>query len=65
MCLRETRSASEPASGPTASAGANAMNAVNPTQVVECVSWKTTNGTVMVCIQLPVFEMIAADQNSA
>ena len=41
------------------------MNAAKPSHVVECVIWNTTNGTVIVCIQLPVFETNAALQNTA
>ena len=62
--LRGKRSASDPASGPTNSAGPNAMNAVKPTHVVECVIWKITYGTVIVCIQVPEFEISAEIQKT-
>ena len=42
MRLRGRRSASEPASGPTASAGTKFTKAATPTQSVECVSWSIT-----------------------
>ncbi len=39
IVFRGYRSASEPASGPTHTAGKNAMKAPIPSHVVECVSW--------------------------
>ena len=60
---RSWRSASDPASGPTTVAGKNAQNALTPTSAVEWVSWSTTNGTVTVCIHVPVFEINPAIQN--
>jgi hypothetical protein len=38
------------------------MNAVKPTHVVECVSWKITYGTVIVCIHVPEFDTSAEIQ---
>jgi hypothetical protein len=40
------------------------MNAANPSHVVECVSWKMTNGTAIVCIHEPEFEISADAQNT-
>ena len=62
MRLREWRSAYEPPKGPAIIAGMKFMNAAKPSQVVECVMWYTTNGTAIVCIQLPVLETNAALQ---
>ena len=65
MYLRGNRSASEPARGPIIKAGKNAMKAPTPSQVVDRVSSKRTNGTAMVCIHVPEFETSAATQNTA
>ena len=56
MVRRSWRSASAPASGPTTVDGKKVANAPTPTQTVECVSWSSTYGTVMVCIHVPEFE---------
>src|SRR5689334_2584292 len=61
---RSCRSLSEPASGLTTVAGKNARNALSPTSAVECVSWSMTNGTVTVCIHVPVFESSPAVKNT-
>src|SRR5581483_7428904 len=64
IVLRGNRSASDPETGPMASDGKNDMNAAKPSHVVEWVSWKMTNGTAIVCIQEPEFEIRADAQNS-
>ena len=46
-------------------AGKKVQNAPRPTQTVEWVSWSRTNGTVMVCIHVPVFETRAAEKKRA
>ncbi len=65
IARREKRSASEPDHGPTTSAGKKFANAAMPSHAPELVIRYRTYGTVMLCIQLPVFETIAAVQNSA
>ena len=40
------------------------MNAAKPTQVAECVMRSITNGTVIVCIQLPELDTMAPHQNN-
>src|SRR5438093_5310064 len=65
MVLREKRSASVPASGPTTSAGKKFMNAARPSQVAEWVITYTTYGTVTLCIQFPVLDTRAALENTA
>ena len=41
------------------------MKAPTPSQVVEWVSSKRTNGTAMVCIHVPELETSAATQKTA
>ncbi len=62
---RGKRSASDPASGPTSTAGRNWAKVANPTHAALPVRWYSTNGTVTFWIQLPVFDTSAADQKMA
>src|SRR4051794_39781471 len=59
---RGERSGSDPAGGAPTVDGEKEQKAGAPTHTVECVIWSITNGTVMVCIQLPLLLISAALQ---
>ena len=65
MRLRGKRSASDPASGLTSSAGKNAMNAPMPSHAADFVSWYSTYGAAIACIHVPLLETSAALQKIA